>query len=60
MSYKKDDEALDHALLTGHLPGEEDDFFTEDKIKVFFQKVVEREIEENKRMGGSVSGMPDN
>ena len=58
-SYKRDDPALDQALATGHLPGEEEDFFTEHKIKQFFQAVVERQVEEDKKMGGAVAGLSE-
>lgn len=47
-----DDQVLDEALHNGHLPGESDNFFTEAKLKTYFQQVVEREIEEKKKAGG--------
>ena len=59
MSYKREDQILDQALHDGRLPGESEDFFTEAKIKAYFQQVVEREIEEAKRGTGAVEGMQD-
>ena len=59
MSYKAEkDEILDSALVKGHLPGdaETDNFFTEDKMKNYFEKVVEREIKEAREKGG-VTGL---
>ena len=52
MHYKreKDDEELDAV----------NDNFTEENIKQFFQKVVEREMEEDRKMGGAISGFADN
>lgn len=59
MSYKREDPALEQALFDGHLPGETEDFFTENKIKQYFQQVVERQIEEDKKMGGAVAGLSE-
>lgn len=35
-AFKREDPALDVALQEGHLPGEEEDFFTEMKMKHYF------------------------
>ena len=54
MSYpnKFPDQILEQALQDGHLPGEEGDFFTEDKMKEYFQEVVVKEFDHNNRTGG--------
>jgi len=36
MAYKREDPQLDVALQEGHLPGEEEDFFTENKMRHYF------------------------
>ncbi len=54
MSYpnKTSDAVLESALQDGNLPGEQEDFFTENKMKEYFQQVVEKEFEINNRTGG--------
>ena len=47
------------ALNEGHLPGEEEDFFTENKMRQYFQKVVEHEIEVTRKMGGAIAGLSE-
>ena len=47
---------LDKALQDGHLPGEADNFFTEAKLKTYYQNVVEKEIEEKRVTGGAGFG----
>ena len=59
MPYKgENDKDYEDALRDGHLPGEEDDFFTEHKIKQYFQNVVEQEFEREKQRGreGAIVG----
>ena len=41
------------------MPGEEDDFFREDKMKAYFQQVVRRDIEDQKAMGGTIAGLSE-
>jgi len=42
----KEDTRLQYALDEGHLPGETLDFFTEARLKTFWQEVVEKEANE--------------
>ena len=44
---KREDAMLEQANFEGNLPGETDDFFTEQKIKQYFQQVIERDMVEN-------------
>ncbi len=52
---------MEQAYLNGYLPGdaEDDNFFTEEKMKEYFQKVVEREIEDARKMGGAIAGLSE-
>lgn len=59
MAYKREDPELETALVEGHLPDDEEDFFTEIKMQQFYQKVVEREIEDARKMGGTIAGLSE-
>lgn len=56
MNYEKanDDVRLQTALEEGHLPGETADFFTEHRLKSFWQQVVEKEAAEQRRTAGQI------
>ena len=58
-SYKREDPVLEAALRDGHIPGEDEDFFTEAKLMQYFQKVVEREKEEERVIGGTMPGLSE-
>ena len=59
MSYKREDPTLEQALQDGHLPGHSEDFFTEAQMKTYFQRIVQREIEEVRNHGGANAGMSE-
>lgn len=54
MNYPKEreDMRLQQALEEGHLPGETADYFTEHRLKAFWQQVVEKEAAEQRRNAG--------